>query len=132
MVRHPKGVSALLAVPQKDAPAYATKAALDLSKRQGIFRSNPTWREIWKAEPRLKMYFVVIQTVIVAPLVYLIYAYLPPSWLSVVLIFLGSFIGGAVTERLLRLWVVRRAVTAARPDDEAPVSARLKPPADGS
>lgn len=101
-------VRAQASLRQKDALMYA-KAALALSKRQGLFRANRVWRELWKVAPQVQMYYVALQAVIVSPCVYLILVYLQPSWLSVVLIFLVTFIGGGVAERILRLYILRRA-----------------------
>lgn len=137
MVSRQKGalVSARTALQQKDALVYA-KAALALSQRPGLFQSNRIWRELWKAEPQLQMYYVALQTVIVSPFYLLCFVYVRPFWLSLLVIALCTFLGGGVAEMVLRLWVLRRArLTAARShDDEAtiapaePRAASLSPP----
>ena len=110
-------------VKRQNGALVSAKTALALSQRQslGFLPSNRFWRELWKTEPQLQMYFVALQTMIVAPFAYLCIVYIQPSWLSALLVVLGTFLGGGVAERLLRLWVVRSArLTAARShDDEA-------------
>ncbi|MDC0666310.1 hypothetical protein [Nannocystis radixulma] len=74
----------------------------------GILPSLWFWQELWRTEPRLHLFFTLLWTMVNAPLVYLVLAYLPPSWLAVSLGFLFPILSMGLVERWLRLLVARR------------------------
>lgn len=106
---------------QKDSRTSDETALTALFKRQplGILPSARFWREIWRTEPQLQLYFTLLWAILVAPFIFLCIVYLQPTWLSAISVFLISILGGGAIEKLLRFLVVRRRrLMAARPRDD--------------
>lgn len=113
-------------MPSRDQPRAGDEAAL-LVQRATIERGSPRarplaskpqplgilpslwfWRELWRTEPQLHMFFTLLWTMVNAPLVFLIVMYLRPFWLAVMAMVLIPIVSMGLAEKALRLLVVRR------------------------
>lgn len=91
-----------------------------MSKPQplGILPSFWFWHDLWRTDPMLGQFFVLLCALMHAPFVYIFIVYLPPSWLPVGLMGLTYVLSMGLVEKWLRFRVTRRRrLTLARQHD---------------